>query len=68
MMSNGAGAGSVRRTGAAACAALLVAATCVVGATAAGQAGPAFKKVGGWGKVRLLPGIWWRSRTVRYRG
>lgn len=38
-----------RRCGAAV-AALLVAATCVVGATAAGQAGPAFKKVGGWGK------------------
>ncbi len=23
--------------------------------------------VGGWGKVRMLPGIWWRSRTVRRR-
>ena len=34
-------------------AALLTAATCVVGVTAAGdmaQAGPSFKKVGGWGK------------------
>ena len=39
-----------KRRCSAAVAALLVAATCVVGATAAGQAGPAFKKVGGWGK------------------
>jgi sugar lactone lactonase YvrE len=31
-------------------AALLAAAACVVGATAAGQAGPSFKKAGAWGK------------------
>ena len=39
-----------RRRHGVAIAALLVAATCVVGATAAGQAGPSFKKAGGWGK------------------
>ena len=56
MRSNGAGARPVRRRGAAACAALLVAATCVVGATAAGQVGPAFKKAGGWGKAGTANG------------
>jgi NHL repeat-containing protein len=39
------------RRGGTGLAVLLVAATCAVGATAAGQAGPTFKKVGGWGKV-----------------
>jgi sugar lactone lactonase YvrE len=42
----------IRRRGVAA-AALLIAATCVVGAAAAGrqaQAGPAYKKIGSWGK------------------
>ena len=42
-----------RRT---AVAALLVTATCVVGASAAGQAGPAYKKVGGWGKTGTANG------------
>ena len=40
---------SISRRGSTAIA-LLVAATCVVGATAAGQAGPTFKNAGGWGK------------------
>lgn len=48
MRSNGARV--CRRRYGTAVAAFLVAATCVVGATAAGQAGPTFKKVGGWGK------------------
>jgi DNA-binding beta-propeller fold protein YncE len=48
MRPNGGVAG--RRRYGTAIAALLVAATCVVGATAAGQAGPSFKKAGGWGK------------------
>jgi sugar lactone lactonase YvrE len=48
MRSNGGLAG--RRRHGVAIAALLVAATCVVGAMAAGQAGPSFKKAGGWGK------------------
>jgi DNA-binding beta-propeller fold protein YncE len=39
------------RRGGTALAALVVAATCAVGATAAGQAGPSFKKAGGWGKI-----------------
>lgn len=48
---------SVRgRRGGTVLAVLLVAATCVVGATAAGQAGPAFKKVGGWGKTGTANG------------
>lgn len=47
--------GGARRIGPMA-AALLLAVTCVVGATAAGQAGPAFKKAGGWGKVGTANG------------
>ena len=45
-----------RRHGGLAPAMLLVAATCVVGAIAAGQAGPTFKKAGGWGKVGTANG------------
>ena len=45
-----------RRRGGLAVAMLLVAATCVVGAVAAGQAGPTFKKAGGWGKVGTANG------------
>jgi sugar lactone lactonase YvrE len=48
MRVNGAVAG--RRRYGITVAALLVAATCVVGATAAGLAGPSFKKAGSWGK------------------
>ena len=45
-----------RRRYGTAIAALLVAATCVVGATAAGQAGPAYKAAGKWGGNGAGPG------------
>lgn len=54
MRSSGAGRG--RRSVGTALAALVVAATCVVGATAAGQVGPTYKKLGGWGKLGTANG------------